>query len=212
MNSLSKIISISSGAFVTIVALIFFLIKPTLADISSLHKQSGQQNVQLKQLQDQIRAYSDAKSVLANLSGKDEIANAIVPRVDLADAVSEVESAANNSGVTESLTITDVASSGTAAAFVSDDSSDSTSGTTAAPAKPKSFVPNEKTIAEIPYTLTTTGDFQGTLEFLQYLEHLPHFTEVTGLTFNTTVASNNSTSAHASTVLATINGVFFIQK
>jgi hypothetical protein len=195
MNSLTKIIVVSFGAFAAAVVLVMFLAKPILAQIDTLHEKEAAQRNQLDQLNAQLTAYNEAKTQLKEANYKQLIDGAILERESLGEVLVEIESYAAKTNVTESIKI-------------ADDQLPANSKD-----KPKTLVAGEKNIAEVGYTLSFNSSFPDALTFLQYLEHLSHFTELSGFTWSAvSTPFSGDVASHTNVVTGTISGVFFIKK
>jgi Tfp pilus assembly protein PilO len=192
MNNLTKIIGISVVAFAAVIMLLMFLARPILAQISTIHQQEAQQKTELDQLGAQIHAYNEARAQLKEVNYTDKINNAVLVREDLAQVIREVEAVALTTKITESISIQD---------------------DEVTKEKPKALVSGEKNITEVQYTLSFNGAFPDTLTFMQYLEHLSHFTELSKLTFMSTVDKTTGNSEiHSNFISGSISGVFFVKK
>ena len=199
-NPLTKNIIVVALGLIVCFVLGVIALKPALANLSSLNHELDQKNTDVANLQQQVRAYQTAESDLNHATRKNEIAESILTKEELVDAVKEVESAAAKSGTDEAMQITDP--------FVAKDSK--------APAeKPTpTAVPQNANTVQVPYQLVAKSSYLSLIDFMSYLEHLPNFTEVTKIQMiaETAGGSQNTSPVHTGRVISTIDAIFYVQK
>lgn len=193
MSALTKLISFCLAGLIVSALLFVFLIKPALFDSAELNQQINAKKTELVTLEQQIAAYKTAQSDLSKAKRKDEVVSAIVKKEDLVLAVKSLELAASRTGTLEELNIEEVEDK----------------------AKEKSppVISAKSGLQEVPYQITITNNFVGTINFLSYLEHLPQFTEVTLLTLAAEKQESEvpgGAPSYTGRVLGSINGVFFV--
>lgn len=193
MTALVKLVSTLLGGLLLCLIIYFFLLNPALSQLSIFSDTLRQKNVELATLQQQITAYKNAQTDLAQAVQKDQIFEAFLSREELVAAVKNLESAAVVTRTVETLKITEP-------------EADSNS-------KPKKVVESVDSLKEIPYRVSTLNDYVGTIQFLMYLEHLPQFTEISKITLSAETVDSDTAAGRVYTgkIFGSLDGVFFVK-
>lgn len=197
MTALVKFVLIFSGGLVLSLAIYFFLLSPTLNQLSEQSAHLKQKNVEVVTMKQQIVAYKNAQTDLSKAAEKDQVFEAFLDREGLVAAVKSLEKAAVLTKTTELLKITEP----------DQDSKNK-------PAVVAVVIVNKNGLEEIPYRVTTLNDFGGTVQFIRYLEHLPQFSEISkiNLSAETVESDASKTKVYTGRVFGSIDAVFFVKE
>ena len=193
MKNQPKIILISLLGLIISAGLFLFVIRPTVDKILNLNIQVSSKKTDLKQLEEQIVIYKNSQRDLSLASGKDVISQSLLKREDLQVAIVEIENASALTQTGESMTIID-------------------NGGKSSSAKP--LISGKSFLDEVQYNIKTTSNFVQLLDLMKYLENLPHFTEIAKFTLQASATNPNSKGVfiQGSTIISSIDSVFFVQK
>jgi hypothetical protein len=198
MDSKTKIaVTVAAGLVVTL-AMMFLVFRPLVTSVKGLNYSLAEKETELGELEQQIVEFKSAQTDLARATFKNDIYGTIVEREDLSLAIVDLEAAAEENGVEESLQI-------------SDPSSDAARrGAPAAPTLFESLALSK----EVGYRMEVTGTFAGLVGFMQELENLPHFTEYSEIILaaeveNLPAAEGGSRNTGA--LNGTFDGVFLVK-
>lgn len=191
MSPLTKLVVIIVGGVVISIALVSLLVKPNFGRVSVLGKTVEQKKQELATLQQQINAFKTAQSDLARASEKEKVQGTVLLREDLLTAIKNLEVGAAKSGVALEVKINEPDGKTKIA--------------------PKAVVADKGELKEIPFRLYTTGDFSGTVKFMQYLEHLPNLSELSKLDLSAETVQIDKTVVQTGKVFGSIDGVFLVK-
>ncbi|MGE5298134.1 MAG: hypothetical protein ACM3KM_03150 [Acidobacteriaceae bacterium] len=186
----------------------FYVIKPSLNKVNKMNEELRSKKSESKTLDQQILAFKTAQSDLSKATQKERIANSFVGKYDLVKSIEKIEAAAAATNTQHQLSITDpYLNKGTVGA----------AATTTPAEKPKESIMSKQGIDEIPYTMTATNDFLGTVNYMQYLEHLLYFTEISkvelvGEVQGGTNVENGTRAPRTGIIKTKLNGVLYIVK
>ena len=189
MKSSTKIFAVVLIGLCITGGLYLFAISPMLGRVVELQQAVDSKKTELETLAEQIDTYKNSQADLASVGSTNAVSNSLLDREHLQEAIEEVEAAAAQTQIKESLQISDQEQS-------------------------DSVVAGKTNLDEVPYDLNTTGTFAQTVQFLQYLEHLPHFTETYQITLSATQGASalDGTFTHGENVTGVIESVFFVTK
>ncbi|MGE5392743.1 MAG: hypothetical protein ACM3NH_03290 [Candidatus Saccharibacteria bacterium] len=190
MNSLSKLLSICVAGVLAAILVGLFVVKPLLNTVVSLNQELSRKKTELKTLEQQIIAYKTAQSDLSKVEEKETVFNTIVDRENLVVPIQQVEAGAALTNTKQILKIEEQQEG--------------------APA-PEDLLVSHPGVAEVPYILTVSNDYNDLIRYLRYLEHLPQLTEVTHLEFVAESTERDKSMIHTGQAVTTINGVFFVK-
>lgn len=160
------IITIVAG-IVSVLALIFFVIKPQIHELSRLHETTQERRNEYSDLLVEENSYRTARTDFAKIKNNADIIQSLFPvREKLVGNIERLEAAASAYGEEFSLSITDT------------QTTDEQSRTKKITEPTYNIVPNLKDIEVIPYDFTVAGSFSGVIHFLQTLEHQPFYSEL----------------------------------
>ena len=191
MNSLTKLIIVVLGGATLALALVLVLVKPNLNKVLALGQAAQEKKSQFLTLQQQVNAYKTAQSDLSKATEKDKIAGQIVLREDLVVAIKNVEAGAAKSALALEIKINEPDEK------------------TKVPPKP--VLSDKGSLVEIPYRFYTTGDFSGTIKFLQYLEHLPQWTEIAKMDLSAETVDVDKRPVQTGRIFGSIDGIFLVK-
>jgi Tfp pilus assembly protein PilO len=188
MKSSTKIFAVVLIGLCLTGGLYLFAISPMLGRVVELQQTVVNKKTELETLAEQIDTYKNSQADLATVGSTNAVSNSLLDREHLQEAIEEVEAAAGQTQVKESLQISDQ--------------------------ELDPVVAGKTNLDEVPYQLSTTGTFAQTVQFLQYLEHLPHFTETYQIALSATQGASalDGTFTHGENVTGVIQSVFFVTK
>lgn len=155
------------AGIVSVLALIFFVIKPQIDQLSRLHQLTQERRIEYNDLLVEENSYRTARKDFAKIKDTAEIIAGLFPvKEKLVGNIERLEAAAEAFGEEFSLSITDP-------------SQEDRQTRTKKGAEPVyTIVPKLINIEVIPYDFTVAGSFSGVIRFLQTLEHQPFYSEL----------------------------------
>lgn len=202
MNSKTKIaITIGSGLLLCLLAMLFGF-QPLLADVKQLNETLALKQSELAKIEKQIIEFKSAQTDLARATFKDDVYGTIVIKEDLSLAIQDLETAAEKTETVESIQISEPAQE---------------SGTRRGRAAAETTTIFEGLVLsdEVRYSMSARNDYEGFVNFLQYLENLPHFTEFDNIQLNAVVdnaSSGEADNANTGEITGKLEGVFLVKK
>jgi len=189
MSATTKITFSSIIAGIIIIFMTFFFIKPTISQVSNLNTVFAEKKQELATTEQQIRAFRTVQSDLNQAVERGLLAEAIVEKTDLVEPIINVEKAASQSALIQTLDIIDDVKS-----------------------QYKPILKDSADLEEIPYLLSTESDFFGFVNYLKYLEHLPQFTEVSKMNLTAEIIqAKDKPPTRTGKIFGNIEGAFFVK-
>ena len=209
-----KLIFVLLGGVAVSGCILFFVIRPLMADLSGLHQKIQAQKDTLMKLVMEESSYKTARNTFDRIRGRvGEIDSLFPVREELVGHIKRLEEIAKEFKADFSMTITEPVT-------------ESQARKPSSPTKPKegdkekkdpyALATDLKKVEIIPYNFHLEGSFAGIIYFFQTLENQPFYSEIQTISIQSQTAAGgtgqSSATSRTGRVAADVLSVFYAEK